>query len=176
MGLAALALVVAAVPATGSGEPVGLEARVRPFSRATVAEALFPVQDASGALIGEARWRIVTGTGNCCENYIDTTREGRILDLGGDFLKFSDDRGLTWSEVVPPYPAGIVGGWEGAVTDAPGGDILAATWSPWNGDRIVAYKFDAVAGTWFVTETVVHTPFFDRPWLTVVPGRSQSGR
>lgn len=117
--------------------------------------------------MGTASWRVVGGTGNCCENYLAATAGGRLLNFGGQSLRYSDDRGAHWWAVTSADP--FLGA-EGAVAVAPGGDVVAATWDPYTGDRVVAYKFDAAAGAWYVAETPVHTPFFDRPWIGVVPG------
>jgi hypothetical protein len=29
------------------------------------------------------RWRVIEETGNCCETYVTTTPDGRLLDFGG---------------------------------------------------------------------------------------------
>ena len=40
--------------------------------------------------------------GNCCEHYITTDQDGVIYNLGGEWPWWSTDRGLTWTEWVPP--------------------------------------------------------------------------
>ena len=34
--------------------------------------------------------------GNCCEHYLATTIEGDILNIGGEYPVFSEDRGHEW--------------------------------------------------------------------------------
>lgn len=127
----------------------------------------YPVLDGSSRQIGSTRWRVIKSAGNCCENYLAATASGRLLNLGGTYLHFSDDQGQTWQTVYPPDP--LVGG-EGAVTVAPGGDIVAVGWDVYSGDRLLAYKFDAASGAWSYSHTPLHAPFFDRPWLAAVKG------
>ncbi len=40
--------------------------------------------------------------GNCCEHYLTTDQDGIIYNLGGEWPWWSTDRGLTWTEWVPP--------------------------------------------------------------------------
>jgi hypothetical protein len=116
---------------------------------------------------GSTSWRVVQGTGNCCENYLTTTRQGRLLDFGGTYINFSDDRGVTWSQVRPLTP--LVNG-EGTLVVAPNGDINAIGWDPYSGDHLQAFKYEAFSGKWFYAEQPLHQPFFDREWVTVIPG------
>lgn len=127
----------------------------------------FPVFGPDGTRVGNASWRVVQETGNCCENYVTTTSRGRIVDLGGTFPFSSLDDGRSWVRVTPQTP--FVNG-EGAVAVAPNGDILAVMWDPYSGDRLVAFKWSAADATWDYAETPLKTPFFDRPWLSVIPG------
>ena len=39
--------------------------------------------------------------GNCCEHYLATTKEGWILNFGGEYPTWSEDRGHTWKEYLP---------------------------------------------------------------------------
>jgi CARDB len=116
---------------------------------------------------GTTQWRVVKDTGNCCENHLDASKEGRLFDIGGSFINYTDDRGLTWKSVRPLNP--LVNG-EGSMAMAPNGDVIGMTWDAYSGDHFVAYKYDAVSGKWFTLDNPVHEPFYDRPWLTVVPG------
>lgn len=127
----------------------------------------YPVLSPSGAQIGTTAWRVVRNTGNCCENHIGTTKTGRLLDFGGAYLNFSDDQGATWKRVRPAEP--LVGP-EGTVVNAPGGDIVGITWDPYTGDRVLAFKMNASSGTWEYMYTPLHTPFYDREWIAVIPG------
>lgn len=127
----------------------------------------WPVIGPDGSVVDNRSWRVVEGTGNCCENYVTTTSEGRLVDLGGTFPMVSDDEGRTWTRVQAATP--FVNG-EGALAVAPNGDIVAVMWDPYSGDRLVSYKWDADDATWSYAEVPLKTPFFDRPWLSVVPG------
>ena len=39
--------------------------------------------------------------GNCCEHYLATTIEGDILNIGGEYPVFSEDRGHAWDTYIP---------------------------------------------------------------------------
>lgn len=149
-----------------------LEATVVPFQPGLVEEISYPVESVSGGSLGTARWRVVAGTGNCCENFIGTTRDGRLMDFGGTHLHFSDDLGKTWKEV---RPLGALLNGEGAVVDAPGGDVVGVSWVTYDGDKLLAYKYDAATKKWLWAENHLHTPFFDRPWVATVKGPFQVG-
>jgi hypothetical protein len=112
-------------------------------------------------------WRIVEETGNCCETYLTTTSAGRLLDFGGRYVYFSDDRGGTWRRVEPQLP--LLNG-EGAIVAAPGGDVLGVEWDPYSGDHLQFWKFEADTQLWSYTEAPLHQPFYDREWIGVVPG------
>lgn len=143
----------------------GLPGSVQSFF-ATVDSKAYPELDESGNEIGMVDWRVVGRTGNCCESYLAVTESGRLVDLGGDYPRFTDDRGLSWTEVNEG--TGVLYG-EGAVSGAPGGDIVGIGWYPYQGDRTIAYKWDASTDEWEYAETL-HTPFYDRPWIAVIPG------
>jgi hypothetical protein len=112
-------------------------------------------------------WRVVEETGNCCETYLTTTATGRLLDFGGRYAYFSDDRGITWRRVEPLAP--LANG-EGAIVAAPGGDVLGVEWDPYSGDHLQFYKFEADTQQWTYTEMPLHEPFYDREWIGVLPG------
>jgi hypothetical protein len=116
---------------------------------------------------GTTTWRVVQGTGNCCENYLTTTKKGRLLDFGGSFINYTDDRGVTWHQVRPLTP--LVNG-EGTIVVNPNGDVDAIGWDPYSGDHLQAFKYDAASGTWTYAEQPLHQPFYDREWITVLPG------
>jgi hypothetical protein len=117
--------------------------------------------------VGTTQWRVVKDTGNCCENHLTTSKEGRLFDIGGSYINYTDDRGVSWKSVRPLNP--IVNG-EGSMAMAPNDDVIGMTWDAYSGDHFVAYKYDAVSAKWFTLDNAVHQPFYDRPWLTVVPG------
>lgn len=127
----------------------------------------YPVKDATGAQVGTTTWRVVKGTGNCCENHLGITKNGRLIDFGGTYLVFSDDQGLTWKRVSAAEP--FVGG-EGTVAITPGGDIVGIAWDVYSGDRVIAFKMDAATGSWQYMYNALHTPFYDREWIAVIPG------
>lgn len=114
-----------------------------------------------------AKFRVIKNTGNCCENYLTSSARGRIFDQGGKYINYTDDSGATWKSVQPIVP--LVNG-EGTISIAPKGDVLGVQWDPYSGDHLQAYKYDAVGEEWLYLESPLHTPFYDRPWLSVVPG------
>ncbi|HWL66106.1 MAG TPA: hypothetical protein VNP73_09050 [Actinomycetota bacterium] len=115
----------------------------------------------------KAKFRVVERTGNCCENYLTATPEGRLLDLGGSYINFTDDDGKTWKSVRPANP--LVNG-EGTLAVAPNDDIVGIEWDPYSADHMLAYKYTAETKEWTYLEAPLKTPFYDRPWLSVVPG------
>ena len=118
-------LVVGALSSPAPAQGSQLEASVIPFKPQSVEVAEYPFRSASGDPLGTAQWRVVAGTGNCCENFIGTTRDGRLMDFGGTHLNYSDDLGETWKQV---RPLGVILNGEGAVVDAPGGDVVGVSW------------------------------------------------
>lgn len=166
-----VATAAATLAATMSG-PLALEAEVEPVHFNQRLES-YPVTDHAGTAdasddrTGTTRWRVVEDTGNCCETYPHVGADGRLYDFGGTFIHFSDDRGATWSRVVPDTP--LVNG-EGTLVTAPNGDVLGVGWDPYSGDHLQAYKYEAETGTWLYEEMPLHTPFYDREWVAVVPG------
>lgn len=164
--LAAALAGFAALAVPSSAAPIGLPARVVAI-QPEIAYASYPTFAPDMSRRDDARWRIVTRTGNTNENYLGITSKGRLLDHGGTYLNFSDDAGQTWSSVRPTE---LLLGNEGAVTAAPGGDVVGIAWDAFFGDHIVSFKYDAASESWFHSEVPLHTPFFDRPWIAVVPG------
>ena len=148
--------------------PVGALPAVVTDHMALVTEETWDVLAPNGRKIGEQKWRIVNGTGNCCENYVQAAPNGRLFDFGGDYLYFSDDDGVTWKRVEPADPLPNFG--EGAVAMAADGDVIGVAWNPYHGDRLVPFKYEAEEETWYYTTTKLHTPFFDRESLAVIPG------
>lgn len=144
------------------GLPAQVVSITRPASLNTYATT-----DYSKKKTGTTTWRVVQGTGNCCENYLTTTKQGRLLDFGGSFVNYTDDRGLTWHQVQPLNP--LVNG-EGTIVVNPNGDIDAIGWDPYSGDHLQAFKYTAATAAWTYAEQPLHQPFYDREWITVLPG------
>jgi len=112
-------------------------------------------------------WRVVGGTGNAAELWFSISSTGRILDLGGRYVIYSDDQGLTWKAVKPQEE--LVNA-EGSVVEAPNGDIVAITWDPYTGDRVLTFKYTKATNTWQYMYMPQHTPFWDRPTIEIVHG------
>jgi hypothetical protein len=112
-------------------------------------------------------WRVVGGTGNAAELWFSIASTGRILDLGGRYVIFSDDQGLTWKAVKPQEE--LVNA-EGSVVEAPNGDVVAITWDPYTGDRVLTFKYTAATKAWTYMYMPQHTPFWDRPTIEIVHG------
>lgn len=112
-------------------------------------------------------WRVVEHVGNCCENYLAATQRGRLLNFGGSYVNVSDDRGKSWRQVRPltPFVAG-----EGGIVAGPDGDLLGVAWDFNAGDQLQFFKYEADTEQWLYTQMPLHAPFFDRPWISVVPG------
>jgi serine protease AprX len=156
------------LPDTGDGDPVGLPASVVPVTKETSTQTHSVTDYSTGSPItGTTTWRVVKDTGNCCENHLGVSSTDRLFDIGGSFVNYSDDRGLTWMSVQPPEP--LVNG-EGSIATAPNGDVLGVTWDAYSADHLVAYKYTAETGTWQTLTNLLHEAFFDRPWLSVIPG------
>jgi subtilisin family serine protease len=152
----------------GSQQLVGAPASLVPVSKETSTQS-HPTTDYSAGAprTGTTTWRVVKDTGNCCENHLGMSKAGRLFDIGGSFINYSDDRGSTWTSVRPPEP--LVNG-EGSMAMAPNGDVIGVTWDAYSGDHLVAYKYNAESGEWLTLTNVLHEAFYDRPWLSVVPG------
>jgi hypothetical protein len=169
--IAALAFTsLSIVPAAAA--PGDLEATVVDFNPATHLSRYHTVDYGSSSAATDDRdarttWRVVEGTGNCCESYLTTNKKGVLYDFGGTYINYSPNRGVTWKRVMPQTP--LVNG-EGAISIAPGGDVVAVGWDPYSGDHLQSYKYDHKAKTWMYNEMPLHQPFFDREWITSVPG------
>ena len=127
----------------------------------------FEAPDLLNASAPNATWRVFKGTGNCCENYLLTSPHGWILDFGGTFIQYTRDEGRTWSTVETPVPY-LTG--EGAIANAPGGDIVGVGWSPYTGDQAWAHRYDNATDTWSYMPMPIHWPFWDREWIVAIPG------
>lgn len=172
--LRVLAVLMMLVPlgadaSVGAAPAPGLPAQIVDFTPDKTRMETYPSTDFSGGepTAGTTDWRVVHGTGNAAELWLHATPEGRIYDLGGRYLNYSDDGGETWKSVRPLEP--LVNG-EGSVVMAPNGDILGVTWDPYAGDRVWTFKYTAAEDTWSYAPAPFHTPFWDRPGIDVIPG------
>lgn len=148
--------------------PLGLPAQVVDATNVLSVVESYTSFDADWQPRPKVNWRIVDGTGNCCENYLSITKQGMLLDFGGDYIVFSVDDGVSWRRVIPADPLPNFG--EGTVTIAPNGDIIGVAWNPYHGDRVVPFKYSVEDEGWFYTTTKLHQPFFDRESVAVIPG------
>ena len=176
--LLAAGLVVAAAATALSAPLTALPTSERKFADKPVVET-YKVLDAKGKPKGTATWRVNTAGGNCCEVLVHATRDGRIVEFGGSFPAVSSDQGRTFTEIRPLTPPTSdfddsaprqVGGGEGTVVMAPGGDIVGVTWDPYSGDRLQSFLYSAKEKKWFYGEMPVHEPFYDREWVAVAKG------
>lgn len=176
--LVAGSLVVAAAAAALSAPPGALPTTERPYTEKATTET-YVVLDAKGKPKGTANWRVNTSGGNCCEVLVAATRDGRIVEFGGSFPAVSADQGRTFKEIRPLAPPTSdfddaaprkVGGGEGTVVMAPGGDIVGVTWDPYSGDRLQSFLYSAAEKKWFYGEMPLHEPFYDREWVAVAKG------
>src|SRR3954466_4110244 len=129
-GIVALA-VAAGFPAAGSAiGGGGLPAQIVDVTKETAIQTHATNDYGTSAStiddrVGTTTWRVVKDTGNCCELHLGLTPGGRLFDIGGSFLNYTDDLGATWYSVRPVNP--LVNG-EGSMAFSPNGDVLAMTW------------------------------------------------
>ena len=155
--------------AVNSGVQPALEV---PFPEAVTERLTFPTYDARGREKGTTDWRVARGTGNGAENYLATTKEGVLLDFGGEWLRISRDEGRTWTKVIPDGPLGELTSnlAEGTVAVAPDGDIVGVGWFVTAGDLILTFKYEADTEEWRYSVTRLGMAGFDRPSIAVLPG------
>ena len=134
-------------------------------------------------------WAVYDSTygGNCCEHYIATTKEGWIVNIGGEYPWWSADRGRTWEMWQPGVTQDLTcrtptanlpgqeGLGEGSVVQATSGDLLAMSWYPYpsidgKADRFFAMLYDAEVGSWRWCYNRMTEPFYDRSWQVEVVG------
>ena len=164
LALALVAAVGASVVA--HSEPTDFDAVVTTDFEPAVTKA-FPVYNTAGKKIRTQQWRLTKTGGNCCEVLVSTTATGRLLEFGGSYVRYSDDRAKTWKKVAPITP--LYNG-EGAVVPAPGGDVVGIGWDPYTGDHLQSFKYTAKTKKWQYAETPLHAPLYDRPWVVVAKG------
>ena len=180
MALAAAAVALAAAGAVLAAPPTGGQGTVEAKLKDKPVTKTWRVLDAKGRRAGKAAWRVTTAGGNCCEVLIAATAKGRLVEWGGTYPAYSDNAGRSWTEVqtpvppssrlVPPQSPRGLGGGEGTVVMAPGGDIVGVTWDPYNGDRLQSFIYKASDKKWYFQEAPLHEPFYDREWVAVAKG------
>jgi len=153
-------------------------------------ERPFDVADPSDAntTLGNATWAVFDAEngGNCCEHYLAATKDGWILNFGGEYPTWSEDRGHTWQEWrptiltqfgcrTPKYTVpGQEGLGEGSIVQATNGDIISMGWFPYpsssGGDQFYAFFYDAAEEEWSWCYNRTPEPFYDRSWQVEVVG------
>ncbi len=129
--------------------------------------------------------------GNCCEHYLAATKEGLILNFGGEYPTWSVDRGHTWDEYIPsifsqfgcmepkPTVPGQEGLGEGSIVQATNGDIISMGWFPYpsssGADQFYAFFYDSEAEEWSWCFNRTPEPFYDRSWQVEVIGPISGG-
>ena len=125
--------------------------------------------------------------GNCCEHYIATSIDGDILNIGGEYPVWSNDRGHEWDTYIPefltdptcrtPVPTnpGQEGLGEGSIVQATNGDYISMSWFPYVGgdgklDKFYAILYDASEDEWKWCYNRMTEPFYDRSWQVEVIG------
>ena len=125
--------------------------------------------------------------GNCCEHYIATTIEGDIMNIGGEYPVYTEDRGHAWDTYIPgvlpdtqcrtfvPTNPGQEGLGEGSIVQATNGDIISMTWFPYIGadgkiDKFYALLYDDSEEEWKWCYNRITEPFYDRSWQVEVVG------
>lgn len=129
--------------------------------------------------------------GNCCEHYLAATKEGWIMNFGGEYPTWSEDRGHTWQDYQPellaqfgciefkPTVPGQEGLGEGSIVQATNGDIIAMGWFPYpstsGADQFYAFFYDAENEEWGWCFNRTPEPFYDRSWQVEVIGPISGG-
>ena len=142
---------------------------------------------------GNATWTVFGNEhgGNCCEHYLAATKEGWILNFGGEYPTWSEDRGLTWQEYRPSIfsqigcmePKPTVPGQErlgeGSIVQATNGDLISMGWFPYpstsGADQFYAFFYDSEDAEWSWCFNRTPEPFYDRSWQVEVVGPINGG-
>jgi hypothetical protein len=142
--------------------------------KVAVRTSAYPVFDRHGHK-RTASWRISPAGGNCCETYVSATPSGRLIESGGTYPWYTDDQGRHWYQVKFDLPdqndnGKTIAGGEGATVVGAGGDVYGVTWDAYSGDHLQAYRYTAQTNSWQVADSLMKSPFYDRPWLTYAQG------
>jgi len=142
---------------------------------------------------GNSSWTVYGNEhgGNCCEHYLAATKEGWILNFGGEYPTWSEDRGHTWQEYLPsifsqfgcmepkPTVPGQEGLGEGSIVQATNGDLISMGWFPYpsssGADQFYAFFYDAEDEEWSWCFNRTPEPFYDRSWQVEVVGPINGG-
>jgi len=145
------------------------------------------------SLWGEVEWAVFGNEegGNCCEHYLAGTKEGWILNFGGEYPTWSEDRGHTWQEYRPtifaqigclewkPTVPGQEGLGEGSIVQATNGDLISMGWFPYpstsGADQFYAFLYDSSDEEWSWCYNRTPEPFYDRSWQVEVVGPISGG-
>lgn len=146
--VAVAALVLGASAAALAGPPSpATPATPTPAPNEQYRAATFRTLDGQGRPQGTSRWHWTTAGGNCCEVYVSATSTGRLLEYGGTWPWYSDDRGRSWTRIVPITP---LRSGEGAIVAGPQGDVYGVGWDPYTGDHLQGLRYPprASSGRW----------------------------
>ena len=201
MGRITLALLMATsmllAGCVGNGEGVIDEDNIRPIwedyklidERIPTTPGIFQTIDLRTNQSTNTSWAIFDASngGNCCEHYLATSIHGTIMNIGGEYPVWSNDRGQEWDTFIPgvipdqtcrtfiPTNPGQEGLGEGSIVQATNGDWISMSWFPYVGgdlklDKFYAILYDESEMEWKWCYNRLTEPFYDRSWQVEVVG------